>query len=113
MSKHYLPCGTQYLACPGLLADLHAGGGIPGGENNNFVKVNGLLCTSAKLNRGPRKNEVILDEADGLDWKAGVRCDFLYALPKEDFVDYRGSVSTPRRREIARKIAECLRLPMW
>jgi len=82
-------------------------------ENNNFSRVNSLLCTSAKLNRGPRKNEVILDEADGLDWKTGVRCDFLYALPKADFVDYRGSVSALRRREIARKIAECLRLPMW
>lgn len=79
-------------------------------QNESFLRVNGLLCSSAKLNRGPRKNEVILDEADGLDWKTGVRCDFVYALPKADFIDNRGNVSAVRRREIARKIAECFRL---
>ena len=82
-------------------------------ENDDFLRVNGLLCSSAKLNRGPRKNEVILDEADGLDWKTGVRCDFMYALPKTDFAERRGSVSVIRRREIARKLAECFRLTMW
>jgi mRNA-degrading endonuclease toxin of MazEF toxin-antitoxin module len=79
-------------------------------ENQSFLRVNGLLCTSAQLNRGPKKNEVILDEADGLDWKTGVRCDFIYALPKTDFVNHRGTVSTLRRREISRKLAECFRL---
>lgn len=79
-------------------------------ENQSFHRVNGLLCTSAQLNRGPKKNEVILDEADGLDWKTGVRCDFVYALPKSEFRDHRGSVSTARRREISRKLAECFRL---
>jgi hypothetical protein len=81
-------------------------------ENPGFVRVNGLLCSSARLNRGPKKNEVILDESDGLDWKTGVRCDFVYALPKADFRNYRGSVSLLRRREIARKLSECFRLPV-
>ena len=82
-------------------------------ENKTFARINGLLCSSMQLNRGPKKNEVILDEADGLDWKTAVRCDFIYALPKSDFRDYRGTLSAPRRREIARKLAECLRLPVW
>jgi hypothetical protein len=45
---------------------------ISGGErcgNPDHDTVNALLCTSAKLNRGPKGNEVILDDADGLDWK--------------------------------------------
>ena len=79
-------------------------------DNQNFLRVNGLLCTSAQLNRGPKKNEVILDETDGLDWKTGVRCDFIYALPKADFRDHRGTVSSVRRREISRRLAECFRL---
>jgi mRNA-degrading endonuclease toxin of MazEF toxin-antitoxin module len=79
-------------------------------ENEDFLRVNGLLCTSAQLNRGPKKNEIILDHADGLDWKTGVRCDFVHALPKADFRDWRGTVSAVRRREIARKLAECFRL---
>ena len=79
-------------------------------ENQDLSRVNGLLCTSAQLNRGPKKNEVILDEVDGLDWKTGVRCDFIYALPKIDFRDQRGAVSLTRRREISRKLAECFRL---
>ena len=82
-------------------------------ENEGVLRVNGLLCSSAKLNRGSRKNKVVLDDADGLDRKTGVSCDFIYALPKTDFGGYRGSVSFLRRREIARKVAECLRLAMW
>ncbi len=81
-------------------------------ENQDFSRVNGLLCTSAQLNRGPKKNEVILDQADGLDWKTAVRCDFIPALPKTDFREHRGTVSSLRRREISRKVAECFRLPV-
>jgi len=81
-------------------------------ENKDFVRVNGLLCSSARLNREPKKNEVILDQADGLDWKTGVRCDFIHALPKAEFRDQRGTVSSFRQREISRKIAECFRLPV-
>lgn len=81
-------------------------------ENEDLLYVNGLLCTSARLNRSPRRHEIVLDEADGLDGKSAVRCDFLYALPKKDFRELRGTVSPLRRREIARKLAECLRLPL-
>ena len=80
--------------------------------NPDLYRVNGLLCTSARLNRGPKPHEVILNAADGLDWKTAVRCDFIHALPKADFKELRGSVSHIRRREITRKLAECLRLPL-
>ena len=80
-------------------------------ENADLEVVNALICTSAQLNRPPKKNEIILDESDGLDWKTAVRCDVIYLLPKAEFADHRGQVNPLRRALIARKIAECLRLP--
>ena len=80
-------------------------------ENADLEVVNALICTSAQLNRPPKKNEIILDESDGLDWKTAVRCDVIYLLPKAEFTGHRGQVNPLRRALIARKIAECLRLP--
>ena len=80
--------------------------------NGDLEYVNALICTSARLNREAKKNEVILNAADGLDWKTAVRCDVIYLLPKPDFRERRGKVSPQRRIVIARKIAETLRLPM-
>jgi len=73
--------------------------------------VNALICTTARLNRPPMKNEIVLDESDGLDWKTAVRCDVIYLMPKAEFAGRRGQVNPLRRALIARKIAECLRLP--
>lgn len=78
--------------------------------NGDLDYVNALICTSAKVNREPKKNEVILNAADGLDWKAAVRCDVIYLLPKEEFKEHRGKVTGARRVAIARRIAETLRL---
>ena len=80
--------------------------------NNDLEYVNALLCTSGKVNREAKKNEVILDRADGLDWKTAVRCDVIYLLPKAEFKEQRGKVTSARRVGIARKIAETLRLQM-
>jgi len=81
-------------------------------SNDDLDHVNALICTSAKLNRDAKKNEVILNGADGLDWKAAVRCDVIYLLPKAEFQESRGKVTLPRRVAIARKMAETLRLQM-
>ncbi len=80
--------------------------------NTDLEYVNALICTSVRLNRGPKKVEEILDEMDGLDWKTAVRCDVIHLLPKAGFTGQRGEVSPGRRRAVARKIAECLRLPL-
>ncbi len=82
-------------------------------ENADLEYVNVLLCASAQVNRPPKKHEIILDASDGLDWKTAVRCDFLYALPKAAFKAWRGQVTSIRRQGIARKLAECLRLPLY
>lgn len=80
--------------------------------NDDLEFVNALISTSAKVNREAKKNEVILNAADGLDWKTAVRCDVIYLLPKAEFRERRGKVGQQRRVAIARKIAETLRLPM-
>jgi mRNA-degrading endonuclease toxin of MazEF toxin-antitoxin module len=81
-------------------------------ENADLQHVNALLCTSVRLNRNVKAHETVLDEADGLDWKTAVRCDFIYALPKAEFKERRGNVSRSRRIAISRKLVECLRLPL-
>jgi hypothetical protein len=81
-------------------------------QNPDLEYVNALICTSAKLNRGPKKNEIILDESDGLDWKTSVRCDVIYLLEKSRFREMRGEVTQLRRKVITRKVVECLRLPL-
>ena len=80
--------------------------------NGDLDYVNALICTSAKVNRDAKKNEVILNGADGLDWKTAVRCDMIYLLPKAEFQERRGKVTSARRVAIARKLAETLRLQM-
>src|SRR5437667_11989097 len=81
-------------------------------QNMDIEEVNALLCTSAKVNRGPKLTEEVLDESDGFDWKTMVRCDRIYLLPKSRFDDRKGNVTEDRRHLIARKIVEVLRLPL-
>lgn len=81
-------------------------------QNDDIEEVNALLCTSAKVNRGPKPTEEVLDEEDGLNWKTMVRCDRIYLLPKIKFDDRKGSVTEERRHLISRKMVEVLRLPI-
>lgn len=81
-------------------------------QNPDIEEVNALICTSARVNRGPKPIEAVLDESDGLDWKTLVRCDKIHLLPKTRFGENRGNVTKTRRYLIARKIVEVLRLPI-
>lgn len=58
--------------------------------------------------RDPQKNESLLDEADGMDWKTVCRCDLLYTIDKSILKFRRGTVQIERRRDIARKIIQGL-----
>lgn len=58
--------------------------------------------------REPRANEVLLDEADGLDLKTLCRCDLLFTVEKSKLSRRRGIVTLARRREIARRIIQGL-----
>jgi mRNA-degrading endonuclease toxin of MazEF toxin-antitoxin module len=58
--------------------------------------------------REPRANEVLLDEADGLDLKTLCRCDLLFTVEKVKLGRRRGRVAPARRTEIARRIIQGL-----
>ncbi|MDB6058607.1 MAG: hypothetical protein JWO95_2451 [Verrucomicrobiales bacterium] len=81
--------------------------------NSDIAEVNVLLCTSSRASRPAKVTEVLLDEADGLDWQTLARCDKIYLLPKATFSERKGSVTKERRHLIGRKIVEVLRLPIF
>jgi len=58
--------------------------------------------------RDPVGCEVLLDEADGMDWKTLCRCDLMFTIDKEILKRRRGEVGMGRRREIAAKILQGL-----
>lgn len=80
--------------------------------NPDLQHVNGLICTSLRLDRPLRKREFLLDRDDGLDWPTAVRCDIVYVLEKAKLTQRRGQVSPARRRLLCLKVAECLRWPL-
>lgn len=74
----------------------------------DLQRVNVLFCTT--LRRADRsraenlkKNEVLLDEADGLDWLTICKCDALHFVQKSRLHHRRGVVTAPRRVAIGRE----------
>ncbi|MBI2924405.1 MAG: type II toxin-antitoxin system PemK/MazF family toxin [Verrucomicrobia bacterium] len=59
-----------------------------------------LMCSSQPATREAKSHEVILDEADGLDWPTLCKCDLLHSVPKKELKQRRGHVTEARRREI-------------
>jgi hypothetical protein len=66
--------------------------------------VNVLLCSSQRSNHPAEVNEVLLDEADGLDWPTLCKCDLLYNVSKSELKQLRGSVTPARRRQIIARV---------
>ena len=71
--------------------------------------VNGLICVSLR-GRPLALHEVLLDQADGLDWDTAVRCDLIHLLARDRFQTLRGRVTPDRQVQISRKLMECFRL---
>jgi mRNA-degrading endonuclease toxin of MazEF toxin-antitoxin module len=69
-----------------------------------------ILCSTQRATRKPEVHEVILDEADGLDWETLCKCDVVYAAPKTELVKRRGGVRAERRRAIAERVIRGLGL---
>jgi hypothetical protein len=76
----------------------------------NKPMVNVLLCSSQRATRGAKEIEVILDTADGLDWPTLCKCDLVYSVLATELSRPRGTVSHPRRREIAVRVIRGLGL---
>ena len=67
-----------------------------------FVEV--LDCSSRRAARAANVNEVMLDQADGLDWQTFCKCDLIIAVPRAELKRQRGVVGMERRRQIVRTI---------
>ncbi len=63
---------------------------------------NVLVCSSHRAGRGAKGNEVILDEADGLDWPTLCFCDPLHLVRRDELKNRRGVVTPERQRGIIR-----------
>lgn len=66
----------------------------------NKPDVSILMCSSQRAVRAAEPHEVILDEADGLDWPTICKCDLIHSVAKRDLRQRRGRVTGQRRRQI-------------
>jgi mRNA-degrading endonuclease toxin of MazEF toxin-antitoxin module len=63
-----------------------------------------VACASQRTSRPPQVHEVLLDEADGLDWPTLCKCDLIYAVARSALSHKRGIVAEARRAQLARTI---------
>ncbi len=79
----------------------------------NKPAINVLLCSSQRAGRPPGPTEILLDQADGLDWETLCKCDFFFALEKSDLTQRRGLVCPDRRVQIVRRIIASMAWPQF
>jgi mRNA-degrading endonuclease toxin of MazEF toxin-antitoxin module len=72
--------------------------------------VNVLFCTSQRQDRPPKPTEVLLDQADGLDWETFVVCSEFWLIASADLYGKRGQVTVERRNQIRDKVRDLFRL---
>ena len=68
----------------------------------NQAEVNVVVCSTQRATRLAQAHEVILDQADGLDWPTLCKCDQLYSAPKAELKIRRGPVSPNHRKVLIR-----------
>jgi hypothetical protein len=73
-------------------------------------RINVLLCSSQRAARRPEPHEILLDEADGLNWPTLCKCDLIYGVLKDELTARRGIVTLERRRGIAERVVRGLGL---
>jgi len=76
----------------------------------NAAFANVLYCTSQPQSRQPKNHEVLLNGADGFDWKNLCDCSRMYLVDTNALFGRRGRVSLERRRAIRSKIRDVFRL---
>ena len=71
-------------------------------RRKDWVEV--ILCSTQRANRQPSLHEIILDEADGLDWPTLCKCDLIFAVPRADLKNQRGRVTEERQAPLVRTL---------
>jgi mRNA-degrading endonuclease toxin of MazEF toxin-antitoxin module len=70
--------------------------------NKDPVEV--VMCSSKETTRAAQAHEVILDQADGMDWPTICKCDLIHTVAKSELKKHKGSVSTGRRAVLVRTV---------
>jgi mRNA-degrading endonuclease toxin of MazEF toxin-antitoxin module len=61
-----------------------------------------VMCSSQRAKRLPGPTEILLDNADGLDWPTICKCDVIYAVSKGELTTRRGAVGQERAGQLVR-----------
>jgi hypothetical protein len=63
-----------------------------------------VLCSTQRASRTADAHEIMLDEADGLDWPTICKCDLIYAVPRPDLEkrSRKGRVTGMRQSQLVR-----------
>jgi hypothetical protein len=74
----------------------------------SFDRINVLICRTLRgsLQRELKAAEVLLDQADGLDWETLCRVDGLHFVTKSRLRERRGLVCKERRRQICQRLVQ-------
>jgi hypothetical protein len=95
--------------------DLHPGVVLSGEEwcaSDQLGNLNILACSKRPPAAELKHHQVLLNGADGLDFRTTVDCRFFHIITKTEVHEVIGRVATERRRSIGRKINEVLRLQL-
>ena len=80
-------------------------------QDSEFFRVNVLYGSKKPPASSLQPWQVLLNGADGLDFRTAIDCGVFYLVDKSACSPAIGSVSLERRRAIGRKMIEILRLP--
>jgi len=69
-------------------------------SRKNPVEV--ILCSTKRATRKAEAHEIILDEADGLDWPTICKCDLVYAVSRDELKRRKGQVTDVRQSSLVR-----------
>jgi mRNA-degrading endonuclease toxin of MazEF toxin-antitoxin module len=61
-----------------------------------------ILCSTQRTQRQAQANEIVLDEADGLDWPTLCKCDLIYAVARTALTMHKGHVTDNRQGPLVR-----------
>jgi hypothetical protein len=81
--------------------------------NPAALRLNVLFGTKKQPRETAGLRDVRLNSAEGLEFATLVGCGFFYVVNKDRLRERVGRVGPERRRAIARKVVEILRLPVW
>jgi hypothetical protein len=71
-------------------------------EKKDPVEV--VMCSSKRATRQAEPHEIILDEADAMDWPTICKCDLIHTVPRAELKKHRGSISAGRRHILVRTL---------